>query len=211
MALPDNTPSDIPIIDELLEPDSMPFQPRIVFERGGIDIKDPSQGLMVRDWYCWYDEENEGIRIQSFPDKDYQVLDNIQSVLSLDFTFDQNMNYTITYESSEYLCKLHWFDAAAQSYVESTFAGIRDPRLTLDDKRQQQLNASDIIFAYIKVNGDMAYRQQRDRFGIERILAEGIPNDQHLLRIGLSKKNRLQFNTTQKKFLPFCGEGVNIS
>lgn len=210
MALPENRISDRPILGKMLSPDNSRFDPFIVYEKGGADIKDPTQGLQVRDWRCSYTRSSRKIIIESEPDKRYEVFSDLEGLESIDFTFDQNMNYIVAYELPDFICKLHWFDAATQSYAETTFTECRDPRLALDDKRRQTLLSSDVLFAYLKLDGDLAVRQQRDRFTIERSLRGSIPSDQNLLRIGMSDVNRLQFNTTKKIYLPDCGMGVDI-
>lgn len=211
LALPENKLSDIPVLAPMLTPDDLPFDHFLSYEKGGIDLKDPTQGLQVRDWLCYYSESTGKFILRSEPDKEYTILEDLYDVQSMDFTFDQNMNFILTYELPNLVCKLHWFDAETQDYVISTFTGCRSPRLTLDDKRQQTLLFSDILFLYIKENGDLMFRQQRDRYMTERILRGGFPADQHLLRIGMTKNFRVQFNSTKKLLLPACGMGVSVS
>ena len=66
-------------------------------------------------------------------------------------------------------------------------------RCCLDDKRQSATaqGNNDIILAYVRA-GKLYYRQQRDRYEVEYLLAEEIPA-KVLTRIGMSKNYRLQF------------------
>lgn len=201
MALPLNTISTTPQIAPFLSPDTVQFNPLVSYERGGVDLQDTSEGNVNYIWRCKYFER--GIYIEREPDKQYLIVDNLDDVISLDFTFDQNMNQAVCYEVGTTVY-LRWFDTVPQTFVTTTFPFIRSPRLTMDDKRIEFNTTSDIIFAYIKQNGDLCYRQQRDRFTIERVLRTGIPEELVLEKIGMSANNRLYFNLSPQYLLPIC-------
>ena len=87
---------------------------------------------------------------------------------------------------------LRWYDSQAAQYVTTDFGLGKNPRLTLDDKRQTQIGNSDVIFAYIR-DGSVYYRMQRDRFQTEYQIASGLASSLVLRNIGMATNWRLQF------------------
>lgn len=174
-----------------MSPDNQGVGALYDYERGGVALNDPSQGLNVKDWVCFLDGSD--VRVQS--DLDPSIVIFTQAgIVSLSFCFDQNMRPCVTYETSAGVF-IRWYDSAIPNYVTTAFGtGLRNPRVCLDDKRLTQFALkSDIIFAYIR-NGALCYRQQRDRFGTEYILQYGIANSIKLNNIGMNKVLRLQFD-----------------
>lgn len=205
MSLPENRVSDDPIITSFLSPDNKDFNPLVAFERGGVDIQDPSEGLSGYEWRARF--VSGTIKLEQDPLRYYDFITDLPNdVLSIDFTFDQNMNPVVTWELEE-SSFLYWFDPVVQDYVTSEFFGIRNPRLTLDDKRTEFVDTSDVIFAYLK-DDVLAYRQQRDRFLIERGLSSGIPENLVLEKIGMQTNHRLLFQIEPEILLPECGTGL---
>lgn len=202
MALPGNIVSTDPVVVNLLAPDSIGYKPFIVYEKGGVDLQDTTQGLNSYDWRAKL--VGNKIVIERDPDKYYEFVTGVSNVSSIDLAFDQNMNPAVVYEVGT-SAFLYWFDSIPQQYVTTEFTGLRSPRLSLDDKRQQFNNTSDIIFGYIKTNGDLAYRQQRDRYTIERVVSTGIPDHLILEKIGMAANNRFLFEITPEYLLPLCG------
>lgn len=205
MALPDNQPSQVATIADFLPPDDEPYAQLVSYEDGGIDVSDPSKGLMGYKWRIRVNDDN--IILERDSTKSYVLFEGIGDIKSIDLAFDQNMNPAVAYDKSNGNSYLYWFDASIGDYTTSVFFNCRSPRLSLDDKRIESLQTSDIIFGYIKSNGDLVYRQQRDRYTIERILQMGIPDHLYLMRIGMTKNNRLRFQVTQDMSLPLCSGG----
>lgn len=206
MSLPENRASNEPIISELLVPDNKLYNPYVVFERGGVDIQDPSEGLSSYEWRARL--VNNTIKLEQDPLRYYDYLTGLpDNILSIDFTFDQNMNPVVTWELED-VSFLYWFDPVLSSYVTSEFTGIRCPRLSLDDKRIEYVETSDVIFAYITEDNRLAYRQQRDRFQIEIGLSAGIPEHLTLEKVGMQNNHRLLFKIEKEILLPECGEGL---
>lgn len=188
--LPDDKLSTRPINGAFLVPDKV--EPLIDFEWGGVDILDSSQGLQAQIWKCFY--LNDWICIESDTQK-YQLL-NVKNVKSLSLSFDFNMHPTIAYTtentSAERSTFLHWYDTAQASQITTEYgSSYLTPQVSLDDHRLHQSANADIIFAYIKDSG-LYYRQQRDRFLVERLLDAGVGNVE-LIQIGMATQNRFQF------------------
>lgn len=191
--IPDNRLSSIPVPSEFLPPDDQGGNALIDYEMGGVALNDPSQGLLVKQWSCYIGENGMDVFLQAGSETPILVF-STGGIDSLSFTFDQNMRPAICYTAGDQVY-LRWYDSLVASYVTTNFGGgIRDPRLSLDDKRNTQYALrSDIIFAYIKDDA-LCYRQQRDRFTIERTLEVGISNSLRLVGVGLSRGLRLQFD-----------------
>lgn len=188
MSLPNNSLSLTPQPAAFLSPDSLVSSRLVDRERGGIALNDPSQGLNVRDWSAYLVGNDITVAVESGPSS---VIITRPNVETLSLAFDQNMRATIAYTQAG-VSKLWWFDTNAGMMVDTTFAGATYPRLCMDDKRTLEVGASDIILAYLR-DGGLYYRQQRDRFQIERLLQSGIASYLRLRNIGMHAGNRLQF------------------
>lgn len=190
MSLPENNLSHRPIYGAFLVPEKA--EPLVDFEWGGVDLLDTSQGLQVNIWKCYYRDnwiciENEVVK--------HQLL-KVENVKSLSLSFDFNMHPTIAYTTENANKKisafLYWYDTAQAKQITTEYGvDYKTPQVSLDDHRLHQSANADIIFAYIK-NENLYYRQQRDRFLIERLLHEGV-GDVELTQIGMTTKNRFQF------------------
>ena len=188
--MPENKLSHRPIYGAFLVPDKA--EPLLDFEWGGIDILDPSQGLQVQIWKCFYQDDWICIESDTFK---YQLL-NIENVKSLSLSFDFNMHPTIAYTTEnreqERSTFLYWYDTAQAKQITTEYgSSYLTPQVSLDDHRLHQSANADIIFAYIK-DGGLHYRQQRDRFLTERLLDPNLSNAE-LVQIGMTTQNRFQF------------------
>lgn len=189
--MPENTLSSSSIYAAFLIPDKV--DPLVDYEWGGVDLLNASQGLMVYVWKCFYEDG----WIQITNDEITHQIIQVANVKHLSLAFDFNMHPTIVYvvenEDKTRDTYLYWYDTAVAEQVTTLYGeSYLFPQLSLDDHRLHQSANADIIFAYIK-DGNLYYRQQRDRFTIERLLFENIPDDIELRQIGMSVKNRFQF------------------
>jgi len=165
-----------------------PVSEFIDYESGGVAIQDPSKGLLYQIWSARL--ENDHVYISSGNTTEYSIFSG-SNITEISFTFDQNMRFTLSYvEGGD--SKLYWYDSAIPGMTITNFGtSFKNPRITIDDKRATQTSNSDIIMAYIK-NGNLYYRQQRDRFNTEYLLKTGVSK---LKKIGMNDKLRLQFLT----------------
>jgi hypothetical protein len=186
--LPDNVVSSIAFGGLYMSPDDRVTSSLVDYDRGGVALLDASMGLLSHNWKCYV----QGIDVFLQRDGQAPILIFQESMISeMTFTFDQNMRYCVAYIQSGTL-KLRWFDPVAGNFVVSSFGSAVNPKITLDDKRNESLNTSDMILAYIQGNS-LFYRQQRDRFLIERTLRTGLFPNTRLKNIGMNKNLRMQF------------------
>ncbi len=173
---------------------ALPITQYIDYEDGGIAIQDPSEGLLYQVWRA---------RIVNNPstgnDEIYIGAEEVEETLFLAATsitevslaFDRNMNLNVAYVQGGD-AKLYWYDSALPGYTTTDYGTtITTPRITHDDKRPLQTNQSDVILGYLK-DGDLCYRQQRDRYDTEYVLQEDVEST-GLIKLGLNKSLRLQF------------------
>lgn len=185
--MPDNKLSSSTISGAFLVPDKA--ESLVDFEWGGIDLLDTSQGLQVKIWKCFY--KDDWIKITD--DVITHDLLKVGNVKSLSLSFDFNMHATVTYVVDGIGTHLYWYDTAQSKQIITKYGvDYLCPQLSLDDHRLHQSANADIIFAYIK-NNNLYYRQQRDRFTIERLLEANINEAVELKQIGMNTKNRFQF------------------
>lgn len=186
----DNRPSSVPMLGLIRPPENYVTNDLFDYELGGVDLNDPSEGLMVKTWHCWY--EDSKVKIAPEYDGDVTVLFSTVGITALSFAFDQNMRPTVSYEKNGELW-LWWWDTSIENRALTNFGKGKSPRLTLDDKRTSQFAKSDIIFAYIDGDYNLCYRQQRDRFTVKRVLKSGLYRRSRLKNVSMNNKLRLQF------------------
>lgn len=189
--LPGNVASSIGAPGDVLSPDDVGSSLLVDFERGGVSIGDASLGLDVQDWQCKLNDSTGQVFINPVGDLDALYL-TLSGASELAFAFDQQMRPVLAFMAGT-VARLRWYDTTVSNFVITDFPGIRSPRLTLDDKRPSQSAMSDVIFAYIKDNGDLCYRQQRDRYLIERVLHTGVDPSMRLIAVGMANNLRLHF------------------
>ena len=142
--------------------------PLIDYERGGVALSDPSEGLNAYDWTAEYVpsegwvsvwREDLGVGTKT------QVL-QVAGITRIAFAFDQNMRPQIAYVDGAGV-HLWYYSAGDGGMVTRDFPGTSDPCLTLDDRRDGRASESDVIFSYI--TGDsLAFRVQRENYDVER-------------------------------------------
>lgn len=88
--------------------------------------------------------------------------------------------------------QLYWYDSTVSGFTTTSFgSSVISPKVSLDDKRPKQSAIADVILTYVK-NGNLYYRQQRDRFTVEYLLDDsGIIN--RIKKFGMNNKLRLQW------------------
>lgn len=188
--IPNNALSSSAIFSAFLVPEKA--EPLVDFEWGGVDLLDPSQGLMVKIWKCFYHDDWICITDNTTT---HQII-QVSNVVHLSLAFDFNMHPTIAYTAVSVLGRksfLYWYDTALGAQITTEYGvDYLFPQLSLDDHRLHQSANADIIFSYIK-NNNLYYRQQRDRFTIERLLESGLSEDVELRQTGMNTKNRFQW------------------
>lgn len=155
--------------------------------RGGVALNDSSQGLDVQTWTLSTDGTDVKISATSVPES---VLFSGSNITEVCLAFDQNMRPFVAFVEDGQ-AKYRWFDTQdGQIKITTLPAGTITPRCTLDDRRQTQLGASDIILTYLR-NNALYFRAQRDRYTIEYLLRSNAGTG--LLHVGLNSGNRLQW------------------
>lgn len=187
--LPENRRSTLPIPGRFSAPDNQVTSRLVDYELAGVAVNNASQGLKVQRWTLSYRNNTDIVLTPQSGTE--SVLFSTSGIDELSLAFDQNMRPHVAFHK-EGTITLWWYDSMASQHVFTNFGAGRSPRLTLDDKRPTQLGNSDIIFAYIK-GDELCYRQQRDRFQVERVLRDGIVPQTRLKNIGMSRNWRLQF------------------
>lgn len=158
------------------------------WENGGVALSDPSEDLTKYVWKAWTDGTTITVKRDDLDT--YHVLLMDSNITEIDLTFDQNMRPCVAYVANG-ISKLYWYDTQQSNQVIDEYPDIRNPRVSLDDKRRFNVANSDIILAYQK--GDtLCYRMQRERFTVEHILATN-PKKRLLWRIGMGQRNRFLF------------------
>lgn len=192
MSLPGNALSPVAVPSSLLHPDTL-GRPSLLmdYELGGIGLQDPSQGLQVQPWRFRVDGSQ--IKVGPHPYTTESTLLTAVGVTAVSGSFDQNMNPMVAYVLSA-TARLYWYDSVPASYVTVLLgADVKSPMLTLDDKRPEagSQNRSDVLLFYVR-GSRLCYRQQRDRFQVERTLQWLDGNAATIRKAGMSQGLRVQ-------------------
>ncbi len=185
--IPDGELSTRPIPGNITGGRSQTVDPVEDFETGGVALDDGTQGLLVRVWRAYI--ENDEIYIDAAGIAPIQAYAGSE-ISEVSLAFDQNMRYALAIVEGG-TAKLNWYDTTILSRTTLVFENAITPRICMDDKRELATGENDIILAYVK-SSKLYCRLQRDRFTVEYLLAD-LPASAHLIRFGLSDKLRLQF------------------
>ena len=190
MSLPLNALSTPAYPAALLPPDVRArTNPLLDYERGGIGLSDPSQGLNVQDWRVRV--VGSDVLASPSPYTVETTLFSAAGITEVSLSFDQNMRPAVAYMQAGQ-AKLYWFDSFIAAQTTTTLSSaITSVFLTMDDKRSvaTQTNTNDILLFYLK-GSQLCYAQQRDRFATERVLATTGAGT--LSRAGMGVTGRLQ-------------------
>lgn len=194
MALPDNVLSTSPAPKGFVGARALPISKIVDYEDAGVAISDPSRGLLYQRWRALLlnpGEPDSYVQLDA-PEVAPFTLVELPGLTEISIAFDQLMRPTLAYVQNG-TAYLRWYDSLAAAYVSDEIGDdIITPRVTMDDKRYVATNGyqlNDVILAYVR-GGNLYYRQQRDRFTIERLLKIGL---NPLIKIGFTRGLRLQF------------------
>jgi hypothetical protein len=150
------------------EPDDQPHVPLTEdFELGGTALSDPSQGLQVKNWRFFL--AGNDVSVEPEVGGSPTVLFTRTGVTWVSGSFDQNMAAAVAFIANDQ-ATLWYFDTVLNAYTFFDLpAGARTPFLTMDDKRPTANSYNDILLFYV-LDTNLVYRQQRNRYQVERIL-----------------------------------------
>lgn len=196
MALPDNTLSSRAVPARFSGARSGATSKTVDYENGGIAIQDPSEGLLYQRWRARLfnaGKDDAFVMLDAREVPEFVWL-TVPYMTEISFSFDANMQPVVAFVASGQ-SYLNWYDSSEGEYVTTSLgADITTPRVALDDKRYLASNGyqlSDVILGYVR-GGNLYYRQQRDRYTIERLLTTNV---KPLIRIGFNRGLRFQYMT----------------
>ena len=201
MAIIQNRLSTTPVPNIYFTPDNILYGPLVSYEAGPIALDDPSEGQQYQDWVLTYLDSNFILTPLTIGSS--SIILSITGVIKFGLAFDQNGHPAICYNTvtNGYL---YWFDSAIPGFVTTNFGtGVHSLALTLDDKRNRQTQANDIILWYTKVgatNYDLFNRVQRERFTIETLMESDIPK--YILQSGMHEGYRVQITLASSQIVP---------
>lgn len=143
----------------------------VCLQDGPLDFNNPSQGA---DYQVWKSAPVDGVHYLTSESHRVAVLvDPCQLVTDFRFCFNQNADLYICYTEQDSVY-WQWYDTnTAKFTITKLPEGTRSAYCTLDDKRNSQTGRSDVILAYVREDGALCFRKQRDRFTVEYELDVG--------------------------------------
>ncbi|WP_345842593.1 hypothetical protein [Shewanella algae] len=113
----------------------------------------------------------------------------ISSATELSATFDQNGSPVI-FNSDGMELELHWYDPVSAGYTSSSLGSGGYPFATFDMRYAVNSASSDVIIFYLR-DGNIYYRQQRDRYDVE-YQAPNTPYVDQVIEADMTVDYRLQ-------------------
>lgn len=173
MAFPDNKLSSIPVPSQWIGAGGEALASRLWdAEDGPIAEQDPSKGHNYQQWRAYLQDYKIILEADNIPPRVLlESPDNTITDISICFNQNADLHYAWVDAGVAFF---RWYDTQAASFQTMQLpAGVRTPKITLDDKRPTQSGRSDIILSYIKADNKLYFRRQRDRFQIEYLLDDG--------------------------------------
>lgn len=185
--IPDNSLSSSPVYGVIQGGRALTESVTEDYETGGVALNDPSEGLQVKVWRARIVNQSS-IVVDADGITPFIVVTG-SSITEVSISFDSNMQIVVAYTDNN-VAKLYWYDTLTAGYVTTEYPGAKNPRVSLDDKRDVQSDNRDVIFAYIR-SGGLYFRMQRDRYEVEYLLNSSVTG--LFLKFGMNNKLRLQF------------------
>ena len=186
---PEKVLSTKPVIGAILAPKNQHSKDGLIdYDYGPIAINDLSKGLMCKYWRGFVKEGDlyfEADDVKPF------VVTHVGECDHISITFDQNARPCVAYANMN-SGKLFWFDPVENRFNTLDLGATKTPHVCLDDKRDFNIQNSDIVLVYI--NGSEVYTKlQRDRFTVA--YAMGPTGGTKITAFGMSSENRMQIET----------------
>ncbi|AVO23165.1 tail fiber protein [Xanthomonas phage RiverRider] len=162
-------------------------QPLIDYERGGLALGQATSNLTEALWTAQYIDGSVVVFRDNVPPV---IILTEPGITQIALAFDQSMQAHIAYMVGN-VCKFYYYSTLENGMRTMEIPGATNPRLCLDEKRSPFSGRADILLSY-KKGTDLVVRVQRERYGVEYVLASNLPGD--LLSVGLNSVNRLQWN-----------------
>ncbi|MPS36039.1 MAG: hypothetical protein E2593_12185 [Stenotrophomonas sp.] len=160
------------------------------YEMGGIGLQNPNAGMQVKLWTLR--SNGQQVTVEANDVVPVLLFERPGPITLVSLAFDQAMNPHVAFVEDG-IAWLWWWDTVANAMTFTAIDGARTPRLGLDEKRSALLSIGDVVLAYMN-QSNLCVRYQRERFGTEHVLAEGI--GQELVSVGSSTAGRFQFMLT---------------
>src|SRR5574344_183575 len=156
------------------------------YEVAGRALYDGTQGLGVRQWSCRAVSREDGASIVwdvqlSSGSGWVTMFTRAAQVTEVAFAFDVNMYPFIAFSEDNGDVWFWWFDSSdsTQKFTQLP-SGSKNPRCCIDEKRKDQTDVTDVIFAYIR-GGSLYFRMLRERYQTEHLLKSGLGSDAELV------------------------------
>jgi len=187
--LPSNMLSNVPLPSGWYYHEDSPAGAGVAYTEGGPSLLNPAEGTLGTTWRVKL-KENKYVYLESLTHPETLIHTGV-SITWVSLAFDVLMNpLYIWVDQGETF--LSWYDAVVADRVITSFgSGLVTPTLDLDAKNPIHSGYADVIFAYLKADMKLYYRQQRERFTVERLLSDG--PFVSIVRTGMNKLNRFQF------------------
>jgi hypothetical protein len=138
--------------------------------RGSLELGVGDTGINAGDWTGRVDA---GVLVITSPLGVETSVISVGVIESITFAFDRTMRPTVCWNTKLNGAYLYWFNSLSAAYETLHLPTVRNAMVAHDDTRDWSSASSDVLLAY-QVEDLVCYRQQRDRYQIEYVIAVGI-------------------------------------
>lgn len=201
MAIPDDRFASEFVDGNILSPEDR-VRPNLLvdYELGPAGLNDSSEGMDFQVWALSIDGQDIVLTPETSGSPITALSGISGDIEEASFCFDQNARPAVAYvtDGSAYL---YWYDSDAGEFVTDLYPDVNSVLLSLDDKRQLQVGANDMLFWYTEEQLDgtfnLYHRKQRDRFTVEHLMQEN--TYPFLSRAGMHDGLRLKVVTRNRR------------
>lgn len=167
------------------------------YDFGGVRAADASEGVRNYLWKCRTDGRKIYLACLGHREDGHgkiaerEIPITAGEITEVSFTVDQNARPVIAFVDNK-VAKLYMYDNDSGQYQITSLGNVANPRVSLDDKRVEQVANSDIILSYIE-GTTLVAKTQREKFTDRTEVQRGIGNAWFLRDIGMARDNTFRF------------------
>lgn len=200
MGIPDHSFSDPNQIGTWLPPDDINRSLSDDYEIGPVALNDTSEGLRFQVWHLTI--VGNDLTVTPALVGDPVVIITVANVTQCTLAFDQNAHITLSYTALG-VPYLYWYDTALGDWTTTELvSGTITPTVVLDDKRETQNSANDIILLYTVEDTPGVYtlysREQRDRYAVA--YPHTVDVKPNIFKLGMNTGLRVQVGLSYRNF-----------
>jgi|GEM_PF-6646708 len=159
---------------------------------GGVDVQNPSLGVLHQLWTATYDPFTGVVTLKSENGKSYPIHTQ-HGINEIGIAFDNNANWVLTYRLTNSRGFISFYSDSVLGRVAVPIGRCSSMMVGMDDARGIPIGITDILVTYIDPQRRLLLRGQRDKYRIARDMQVLVPQDEELAGFGMGSNGRVQW------------------